>query len=307
MNRVSSMERAEIHIKDGTLTYEKGRNGISVIKYRGPEVTVHIPRQIEDIPVVTIGKKAFLSNKKIKRVIMPDTIREIESWAFAHCSQLESITMPKEALFGKGVFLECGKLKEIHFGDRIGERDMELQESLPFLFAAVPIMLDAEYLFVPKEAGTVQWLQKWDARMITILRKDDREGYTKVILCGEEDYGNNPEDFSKEKRKSKVRLAFLRLLHSYKLSKEIEKELKEYLLAHTKGCGMEETWEVLLLEHGDEADYFQLFMDIGCVTKENFQDILTDMKEEHAEMKALLIRYKEEKLGYQDFFEELLL
>lgn len=301
------MEKAEMKTKGGTLVYEKGEKGISVVKHRGAETMVSIPALIENIPVTTIGKKAFLSEKRLKKVILPDCIKEIEDWAFARCSNLESITIPGKADLGKGLFLECSKLKEVHFTRKNMEMDVQLQESLPFLFAAVPVMLDAEYLFVPEEAGTKQWLQKWDARMLTILRKDDQEGYTKVILCGEEDYGNNPEEFSKEKRKGKVRLAFLRLLHPYKLSAEIERELKEYLLNHTKGCETEETWEVLLFEHGEDAAYFQLFTELGCVTEENFQAILSDMKEEHAEMKAFLMRYKEEKIGFRDFFEDVML
>lgn len=301
------MEKAEIKIKGGTFVYRKDKRGIFIERYRGMEAVVSVPSRIEDLPVAAIGKKAFLSDKKIKKIILPDSIKEIEDWAFARCSRLEGITIPKEAHLGKGLFLECGNLREIHFAKRNEDIEEQLQESLPFLFAAVPVMLAAEYLFVPKEAGTKQWLQKWDARMLTILRKDDQEGYTKVILCGEEDYGNNPEDFAREKRKAKVRLAFLRLLHPYSLSVEIEKELKEYLVEHTKGCETEETWEVLLLEHGDEAGYFQLFAEIGCVTEENFQDILRDMKEEHAEMKAFLIRYKEENIGYRDIFEDFIL
>lgn len=300
------MEQAECKIKGGIFRYAKEKEGVRILSYTGDEVTVEVPSRIENIPVTAIGKKVFLSRKKCKKVILPDSVKSIDGWAFAHCSQLESITFSKHVKLGKGVFLECRSLKEIHLTS-LQEGEEALQESLPFLLAAVPVMLDAEYLFVPEEAGTKQWLQKWDARMLTILRKDDLEGYTKVILCGEEDYGNNPEEFAKEKRKGKARLAFLRLLHSYGLSLEMEQELKEYLLAHTKGCESEEAWEVLLLEHGEETDYCQLFMDMGCVTEENFQGLLLDIKEEYPEMKGMLMRFKEEKLGYQDFFQELLL
>ncbi len=301
------MEKSEIKIKGGAFVYRKVKEEIVIEKYKGVETVIFVPSQIEGLPVAVIGKKAFLSHKKIKKLILPDSIREIEDWAFARCSSLESIAMPKSAHLGRGLFLECSRLKEIHFLKRDEGMEEQLQESLPFLFAAVPVMLDAEYLFVPKEAGTEQWMQKWDARMLTLLRKSDQEGYTKVILCGEEDYGNSPEDYAREKRKAKVRLAFLRLLHPYRLSGDIEKELKEYLVSHTKGCDKEETWEVLLLEHGEEADYFQLFAGLGCVTEENFQDILGDMKEDHTEMKAFFIRYKEENIGYRDIFEDFIL
>lgn len=298
------MEKIEFRLKGGIFTYAKEKAGITILSYQGEEAVVEVPDKIEDLPVVTIGKKAFLSKKRLKRVILPESVKNIEGWAFAHCSRLESITFSREVTLSKGVFLECGSLKEIHFSSACEEA---VANCLPFLLAAVPVMLDADYLFMPKEAGTDSWLQKWDARMLTILRKEDEEGYTKVILCGEEDYGNNPEEFVREKRKEKARLAFLRLLHFYGLSSKTEQELREYLLAHTKGCESEEAWEILLSEHGNEAEYFQLFMDIGCVTEENFQDILTDMKEDCPEMKGMLLRYKEEKFGYEDFFGGLML
>lgn len=301
------MEKSEIKIKGGTFIYKRVKKEIFIERYKGVETVVSVPSRIEELPVAVIGKKAFLSHKKIKKIILPESIREIGDWAFARCSSLESMIMPKPAYLGRGLFLECGKLKEIHFLKGNEHIEEQPKESLPFLFAAVPVMLDAEYLFVPEEAGTEQWLQKWDARMLTLLRKNDQEGYTKVILCGEEDYGNSPEDYAREKRKAKVRLAFLRLLHPYRLSENIEKELQEYLVSHTKGCDTEEAWEVLLMEHGEEADYFQLFARLGCVTEENFQDILGDIKEGYAEMKAFFIRYKEEHIGYRDIFEDFIL
>ena len=126
-----------------------------------------------------------------------------------------------------------------------------------------------------------------------------------MILCGEEDYGSSLEEFVKNKRKGKVRLAFLRLMNPIGLAEETEGKLKEYLTAHTKGCGSEESWEVLLGEHGHEQEYFEIFADIGGVTEDNFDAILSDMPGEYAEMKPFLIRYKSEKMGEKDFFDGL--
>ena len=157
----------------------------------------------------------------------------------------------------------------------------------------------------PLEAGTEEWICKWDAKMNAVMDEEDGEGYTKMILCGEEDYGSSLEEFEKNKRKGKVRLAFLRLMNPIGLAEETERKLKEYLTAHTKGCGSEESWEVLLKEHGHEQEYFQKFADIGGVTEENFDAILSDIPGEYAEMKAFLIRYKSEKMEEQDFFDGL--
>ena len=58
-------------------------------------------------------------------------------------------------------------------------------------------------------------------------------------------------------------------------------------------------------EHAHEQEYFQFFAETGCLTEENFDAILKDMKEEHAEMRAFFIRYREEYMERKDFFDSL--
>ena len=71
------------------------------------------------------------------------------------------------------------------------------------------------------------------------------EGFTTVILCGEEDYGsdeNSMSYFIRQKRLSKVRLCFLRLMHSKKITREVKEELQQYIREHSKGAMSEEAW-----------------------------------------------------------------
>ena len=89
-----------------------------------------------------------------------------------------------------------------------------------------------------------------------------------MILCGEEDYGCSLEEFIRNKRKGKVRLALLRLLNPLGVEEDAAVLWKGYLLAHTKGCETEETWEVLLEEHGYEENYFRLFAEIGALRED---------------------------------------
>ena len=116
----------------------------------------------------------------------------------------------------------------------------------------------------------------------------------------------------------------MRCLYPEGLTAEHRSEMEAYLRAHTKQVqgvqggansiavqggtaapGQDETWQVILKEHGEEQAYYKLFTELGCVTKDNFDALLTDVGEDCPELRAYLMRYKEEKLGYQDFFADL--
>lgn len=281
---------------------ETEERAVVITGYSGTDAELVLPDQIDGLPVKALRKKVFLSRKRLRKIILPETLEEIGDWAFAYCSALEEVRLPRrEMKLGSRIFMECGKLQKIYVCPAItenGEQDASL-------LAAGTALLGAEYLLNPMEAGTEVWLKKWDARMKEIMSEPDDEGYTKMILCGEEDYGTNIDDYRKNKRKGKVRLAFLRLQNPLGLSGEDGSFLRDYLVSHTKGCDTEEAWEVLLLEYGHKKEYFQLFAEIGGICEDNFHEILKDMKHADAEVKAFLVQYREEKMERTDFFAGL--
>lgn len=302
--------------RDGILTLKEYKKGLEVVSYEGEDIYLSIPETFGK-PVLSIGKKALLSRKSLRRVSLPETIEEVGDWAFAYCDELREVQIfGKGIRFGKGIFRECGKLRLVTVEGK--PRD------IGGLLAASVTLLDAPYLFTPLRCGDGDWLKQWDARMLQILRAADKEGYSKMVLCGEEDYGskeNNLDYFLNQKRKSKVRIAFMRLLHPLGLQEEVRKELEDYLRTHTAGCGYtggtsaereeaavpDETWQVLLEEHGEDSEYYKLFTRIGCLSKENIDRILSETGENFPEMKAWFLKYKEEMIGYTDFFEDLML
>lgn len=342
--------------KDGILTLKEYKKGWEIVSYKGDDIYLTIPavltgesetepaRGAETRPkmetekesekrVLSIGKKAMLSCKSLRRVILPETIEEVGDWAFAYCDELREVCLPERAIhFGRGIFRECGKVRAVTVAGK--------QKDIGGLLAASVTLLDAPYLFTPVNCGDADWLRQWDARMLQILRAADRDGYSKMVLCGEEDYGskeNNLDYFLNQKRKSKVRISFMRLLHPFGLQSEVREELENYLREHTAGSGFsgryaaegeqktgggytgaasperedagvwDETWQVLLLEHGEDSEYYKLFTEIGCLTEENFDRILSETGENFPEMKAWFLKYKEEKIGYTDFFADLML
>ena len=248
-----------------------------------------------------IEKKAFLSRKDLKEFIVPEDIEEIGDWAFAYCDELRTVVFQSDDIrFGKAVFLECNKLSRLEISGK--------SEAVARLLAAAVTAADAPYLLDLKEAGSVEWFSKWDARMLTILHTPDDEGYSKQVLCGEEDYGSTDyKAYCSGRRKVKIRLMYVRLLFDEGLDDSVKKEMSAYILKHTKKQKHEEAWSVLLNEFGEERVYYELFADLGCVTGDNLQDILEDIGDSNPEMKAYFLRIGEAFHEKEDVFGNLLL
>lgn len=302
---------------EGSLYYEKKGNTIMISRFQGFAREIVIPSYIEECPVKVITKKAFLSKKTLQKVVLQEELEELGDWAFAYCDKLEEVVLPDKIMqIGRALFLECNCLKRVYFQSISKEKKKEQEEQkeytkriqLSYLLAAAFTVFEAYYFLDTKSIGSREWIAKWDNRMLDFLHREDKEGYAKQVLCGEEDYGSTDlEAFLNQKRKRKVRLLYLRLLNPYGLPENIKEELEQYLLAHTSGCDSEEAWEVILEEYGNNPEYYQLFAEIGCLKEENFNKILQDIGEKYPEMKVYFIRQKEEKIGYTDFFANLLL
>lgn len=329
------MQEKKLDVRDGRLLYTEQAGKVAIQGFEGNASRLTVPALIGGKPVTEVYKKAFFNCRYLRFLTLPATLEKIDSWAFAHCPRLERVELPRRSMaLGKDLFIGSDRLREIALfsleesgggaetgrncgcptagGAKSGEvQDAEdcilcKENEVARLLAVAATRMEDPHLFCIEEAGTAEWLKKWDARMMVLMHEDDNDGYEKQVLAGEEDYERTDQvRFRKLKRQAKVRLAFLRLLHPCGLAAETRGELEEYLRAHTKGCRSEETWEVVLQEYGEEKSCYELFAALGCVTQDNFDALLGDIGEGHTEMKAYLMRYKEEKLGYQDFFDAL--
>lgn len=275
---------------------------IRITGMEGDALSVRIPESIEGREVTTIGKKAFLSCGQIEEIHLPDTVHIMEDWAFASCKHLRRISLKKGDLsFGKGIFKGCDAIREIHL--RSPEYDTE-QPGLGFLFAAGFYLLDTPYLADAERAGTKEWYEIWDARMRAIMEMPDKAGFSKMLLCGVEDYGsreNTLEHYVSVNRAKKSRIAILRLRYPYQLSEKDRQMLTSFVLEHTKGCESEEAWEVLKEEYGDDASYYKLFSEIGAINNRNCRAMISDLGEQHTELKAYLLRESSRSGDFFDF------
>ena len=278
------------------------KKGYAVRRYRGVGQQVCIPSLIDQKPVTAIERKAFLSCKTIKEITLPDTIEEIGDWAFAHAEQLRMITIPHRALTkGKEFFLGCKRLREIVLcgSDRCSDCGLGRMLAL-----AVTVLHDY-VLFDPPEVGTDAWVRRWDEKLLDLIELDDLDGFEELWTCGEEDYEGKDYDIQSypvEKRKMKLRVVYFRLLHPYKLSADMDNRLQEYLRRHTKGTQTPEAWELIVEEHPQELAYYQIFAASGGITEQNFDSLLEDLRDSSAEIRAYLLRYKEEHFAAKDAF-----
>lgn len=301
------MQEREWEFEGGSLKYKIQDGAVCIVEFHGQTAELTVPERIEGLPVAVIGKKAFLSRKSLRQVRLPETVREIGDWAFASCSSLREIKLPRRELcFGKAVFLDCTRLERIVLYGA-GEPDGQGGPSWTAeLLAAAVKDFGAYYLLEPPAVGSAEWLGKWDAKLAAVLHTPDEEGFSRQVLCGEEDYGSTDVfSYVSERRREKARLAFLRLLHPWGLAEPLESELETYLTAHTKGCGSEEAWQVILREKGNDRAYYSLFAELGGLNAENLCHILEDIGEEFPEMKAYFLQWMAQAPATTDFFAGL--
>lgn len=286
--------------------------GIEITGYRGNGTRLELPEQIPYEGAVWavrgIGKKAFSGNQKLRSMVLPATLQRIDDWAFSQCEQLEGIrvlrnqkavgdfTKGDSVIFGSGVFADCRHIRYIAVG-------VEEDDDAAVLLATTIYMLPSEYLLTDPGIGEEHWYQKWDLRLRTFLTEKDEEGYTNMVLCGEEDICSSEPEFAAEKRRRKAGLCLCRLQHDEQLPEDIRQVYIQFLISHTKGCESEATWEYIVRERGDDLAYYKLLAEIGGITGENIDDMVQDLNAQHAEAKAYLLHYKQEHFAVKDVFD----
>lgn len=279
------------------------KKGYAIKRYRGIGEKLVVPAEVEDRPVIAIERKAFLSCKTIREIVLPDTIEEIGDWAFAHAEQLRTAIIPHHTLSrGKELFLGCKRLREIILDGAYEEKE---SQGLGRMLALAVTILHDYFLFDPVDVGSKEWVRRWDEKLMALIELDDLDGFEELWTCGEEDYEGKDYDIKSypvEKRKMKLRVVYFRLLYPYMISDEVCATLKAYLSHHTKGTDTPEAWELIIEEHPNDLEYYRVFAEAGCITEDNFDSLLDDMKNSSAEIKAYLLRYKEEHFATRDAF-----
>jgi hypothetical protein len=232
-------------------------------------------------------------------VIVPDSIEEIGDWCFAHAENLRTVVLPRKALScGKELFLGCKRLRSIELS---GLPDQLLDKGLGRMLALGVTVLHDYYLLDPMAVGGDEWVEAWDEKLLALMELDDLDGFEELWTCGEEDYEGKDYDIKSypvEKRKMKLRVVYFRLLNPFKIKSATKEKLQAYVSTS------HEAWEIIMDEHPQELEYYKVFTEAGAATEENFEKLIADMDKVSAEIKAFMLRYRDENIGKRDVFSD---
>lgn len=99
--------------------------GVAIIGGKNERETVVIPETINERSVVSISgtsKRSIFTN--VKKAVLPDTLREIDDYAFAGCADLEEINIPSSVEeIGEYAFRNCISLAGIEIPSSVEEID----------------------------------------------------------------------------------------------------------------------------------------------------------------------------------------
>lgn len=91
--------------------FEKTEGGYSVASYLKTEDTsvteIEIPEEYNGLPVEAIEEYAFFSARFIKNIVLPKSLKAINSFAFQFCNGLKSVTFNSVPRLGENVFFGC--------------------------------------------------------------------------------------------------------------------------------------------------------------------------------------------------------
>ncbi len=92
----------------------KNENELVITAYLGTDLWVRIPDQINGLPVTGIDSRVFADNIKIRKIIVPEGIKEINNNCFLNCASLTEIMLPDSLTsLGNAAFKKCARLAEI--------------------------------------------------------------------------------------------------------------------------------------------------------------------------------------------------
>lgn len=259
----------------------------TITGYSGDESLIVIPDILEIdgeiIPIEAVGKKAFFGNARIKEIVLPRSVKAVDSWAFSQCGRLKRVECESDDIaFGKGVFLQSEQLESVCIGQA-------KENSFAHLYAWLSRDSRTEELLPALSHNIEVWLQILDERMIDYIRKDDQEGIGNHLLGGEEDISKNASRYISERKRFKAMLCFIRLINSECLSKDNRDIYDAYIREHSAGAKSQEAWRLVLDNYIDCIEYYEVLVGAKAVTGDNISQMLDDLGDEHIEVKSFLI------------------
>lgn len=267
-------------------------------------------------PVTEIENKAFLSQKSVHELILPDSVRKVGDWAFAHMENLEKVVIPCHAMiWGKQVFLECNRLSEIQI-----RNDESQNPATPFLMASAVHIMKEEKLLQPERAGNKKehqkWLEEYDKALLHFLEEPDEEGFDPVFIgwFDVEDMDDQLPRHLKKRREQKAQLVLQRLLYPSYLPEKEKKLLVDYLKDHLPDGEKKREHTVAFsllcdgeMEYGQDIRYMRILEKENLLSENLILALIDGMENPSPEVTAFLLKKKGEMLQEKNIFEEFIL
>lgn len=77
------------------------------------EKVITIPEFIDGAEIQEIGPLCFMGNKGVETIILPESVKQIDEWAFANCPNLKIVIAPGVENCGRYAFYQCGNLVNV--------------------------------------------------------------------------------------------------------------------------------------------------------------------------------------------------
>lgn len=114
------------------------KNEVMITKYTGSSKDVVIPDSYENYKVTVIGRSLF-NGKDITSVEIPDTVKEIQDYAFASNRNLKSAKLPKNLeIIGTNAFFNCAALESIELPSSLKEIGVYAFSAAGFKSVTIP-------------------------------------------------------------------------------------------------------------------------------------------------------------------------
>lgn len=304
-----------IYKKKRDMSAERSEKFYTYESYKENDTRVVLPEQIEGLPLTVIAAKAFLSCRTVERLELPDTLEQVEDWAFAHMKNLRELVFPpKEIEFGKKVFLGCDSLEKISL---LGVKDQ--YEGIPFFLASMVKWMSETPVKLALAGDTQrqwEWLDTYDRALLDFLDKPDDVGFEPAFIgwFHVEDVDDQKQKYILERRKCKLRVALQRLRYPAGASQDTQRQLGAFLLGTGETQDDTRTCEPpkipsLFLElcreesYGQDIRYFQIWHQIGGFALYSPQFLLEQLPEADPEVRGFLMKCSLSQEREDDFFE----
>jgi hypothetical protein len=104
--------------KQGLLYSNRNKKSIAITGYIGTASTVTVPSTINGKSVISIS--GFSGNMTIKKIVLPNSITEISSYAFKDCTNLKVVVLSDQVTsLLEGAFQGCSSLTDITLPDTL--------------------------------------------------------------------------------------------------------------------------------------------------------------------------------------------